>query len=637
MRAVCEACGAAQPLDWKAGDLCSACGSAVRREVRCFWCARWSPFAKFCRSCAAELVEEKLFGAARMLKEAGTDRFTVPRLLRELDPEQVEDFTRIYQRHAVAVARHVDEAGFLERFLVQKAWSSALDDELAGQLPWDDRTLAAMSGPPLPATDDLGTAVAIGRSSPLPRTRSLAALARLRLDDWSAGGDAESLLRSGDPALRAEAALALSGWRVRFGRGLPDDTRELIEALRSLQAAAGTPLLAAVAAVRIALLTADPEAVPPDAVGHADAEVAFTAALVRGDVDRLRSALSGDLLERVAAGCRLVELGVLAPLGDPLRSGPPELQRRLVGALVSRRAPAPSLADALIEVAETTSDPDLRERAARALCRKLRGDLVLRLARAAGSDQTIFQLLLLPAADLSPESMSGLLAWMAGNGRFRASQFGLEGAAQRGAIPDDLVPRLFAGSGDETRRELLGLAEVQLRARNDQGLHRFVMNVVFGARSASTREAAWWVLHRCYLRDDPRGEGPLRLTRDSLDRFFGSVDAFVPRLASLLRDPATLAIGGLCDLLANLFRPVTAEDAAVLAAAEGADDLVRALLEAVRGDVWPLPGEGMVRLLGLFGTDPRWRADVLAGLEALGRMGNFHWEQALRTVRLASS
>ena len=51
MRAVCEGCGAVQPHDWKAGDLCGACGQAVRRDVRCFWCAKWTPQGRFCRAC----------------------------------------------------------------------------------------------------------------------------------------------------------------------------------------------------------------------------------------------------------------------------------------------------------------------------------------------------------------------------------------------------------------------------------------------------------------------------------------------------------------------------------------------------------------------------------------------------------
>src|SRR5882672_232260 len=126
MRSVCEKCAAPQPPDWNAGDLCVSCGAAVRRDVRCFWCAKWTPFAKFCRSCGAETVEEIHYGAARMLKDAGTDRFTVPRMLREMDPDQRENFTRIYQRHAVAVARHVDEIRFLERFLFHKVFSGAL-------------------------------------------------------------------------------------------------------------------------------------------------------------------------------------------------------------------------------------------------------------------------------------------------------------------------------------------------------------------------------------------------------------------------------------------------------------------------------------------------------------------------------
>jgi hypothetical protein len=102
MRAQCEGCGKPQPPDWKAGDLCSFCGKAVRHDVRCYWCAKWVPAAKFCRSCGAAVVEERLYGAARMLKDAGTDRFTIPKQLKEFDPDQIENFSRIYQRHAIA-------------------------------------------------------------------------------------------------------------------------------------------------------------------------------------------------------------------------------------------------------------------------------------------------------------------------------------------------------------------------------------------------------------------------------------------------------------------------------------------------------------------------------------------------------
>jgi hypothetical protein len=68
-RAICERCGVKQPGNWEAGDLCLACGAAVRHEVRCAWCAEWTPAGKFCRSCGCEVVSEILYGAARMLKD----------------------------------------------------------------------------------------------------------------------------------------------------------------------------------------------------------------------------------------------------------------------------------------------------------------------------------------------------------------------------------------------------------------------------------------------------------------------------------------------------------------------------------------------------------------------------------------
>jgi hypothetical protein len=627
MRAVCEKCGAAQPPDWKAGDLCGGCGAAVRRDVRCFWCAKWTPFAKFCRSCGAEVVDERLYGAARMLKDAGTDRFTVPKMLREFDADQVENFTRLYQRHAVAVARHVDEVRFLERFLFHRHWSGALHDELVPQLPWPEETLEAMSGPPLPPGDDLATARAIHDSTPLGRTRALALLARVRLDDWSAWRDADRLASSGE--FRPEAALVLTGWRVRSGCRLPDDWRELIEELRR------SPFKTA-AGVRVALLTRDPDAVPREAIGHPDPEIAFTAALVRGDVDRLQAALSGDSLEKIAAGHRLVELGILKPVEEVIEKSPLEVQRELVDSLVSRKEPAPQMADTLIHIVETTADETLRERAARVLCRQLRPDLAMRIARAAKGERYIFQSLLSEEAALPSETLGALAAWMVENGSFTSSQYGLLEAGKRGAIPDRFVPGVFPRADEETRRELLSFAENQLAARGDEELHRFVMNVVFGEHPAKTRAAAWWVLHRGYRQGDPRGEGPFRLSRAPIERFFGSVGAFVPKLSAMLREPEVLKEVGVYEFLANLFSSATAGDAAAIAGEKGAaHDLVRAILEALRGDYWAYLIDGMIQFLGLIGTDEGWRDEAIRGLEALEKTGNYHWEKSLRTLRLS--
>ncbi|HXX93780.1 MAG TPA: hypothetical protein VEN81_09105, partial [Planctomycetota bacterium] len=475
--------------------------------------------------------------------------------------------------------------------------------------------------------DDLATATAIGESTPFGRTRSLALLARVRLDDWSACREASRLLS--DPALRAEAALVLTGWRVLSGYGRPDGSRALVDDLRR-------STFATAAGVRVALLLGDPAAVPPEAIGHPDREIDFAAALVRGDVDRLQAALAGGPLEKAAAGRRLVELGILEPVEQVIHKSPLEVQRELVESLVSRDLPAPELADTLVEIVETAADATLRERAARVLCRGLRPELAMRIARAARGERHIFQSLLSEKAGLPPETLSQFATWMVESGHFTMTQYGLAEAGRRGAIPDGFVPGVFSRADGSTRLELLGLAEEQLGARREEALHRFVMNVVFGDSPGRLRAAAWWVLHRVYRHDDVRGEGPFRLSREPIERFFGSVGQFVPKLSAVLRDPEALKEVGLYEFLANLFSSANAEDAAFIASGgAAAHDLVRAILGALRGDYWAYLLDGMIQFLGLIGTDPRWREEATAGLEALGKKGNYHWEKSLRTLRLS--
>ena len=280
MRAVCGICGGAQPPDWSAGDLCVLCGGAVRLDVRCFWCATWVPPVGFCRSCGAAVVDRHLYGAARMLKDGGVDCFSVPKMLAELDPAQLENLGRLYERQAALVARHVDEVVFLERFLFQKHWSSALEDELTGQLPWPRAVLARFDAPAPPAPeDDASRARLVSEGTPIPQTRSLAMIARLRLDDWSAFDEVRGVFHQDDTRLRAEAALALSGWRVRYGvdraatRGASEPG--LVGELHR------SPFRAA-AAVRLALLGEKVE-IPPEAASAGDPDLAMAAALVSGN------------------------------------------------------------------------------------------------------------------------------------------------------------------------------------------------------------------------------------------------------------------------------------------------------------------------------------------------------------------
>src|SRR4051812_14676811 len=133
--AMCEQCGCRQPNDWKAGDRCTACGGAVRAEQRCAGCTQWTPRAKFCRHCGAELLPPQMYGAARMLLAAGVDRFSLaPRTL-ALDPGQRDTLGAQYAAQAARAAWLVEEVRFCERSLLQRGFWEKLDDELTSALP----------------------------------------------------------------------------------------------------------------------------------------------------------------------------------------------------------------------------------------------------------------------------------------------------------------------------------------------------------------------------------------------------------------------------------------------------------------------------------------------------------------------
>src|SRR6266567_1890733 len=410
MRAICEVCSGAQPTDWKPGDLCIHCGHAVRREARCFWCAKWTPAGKYCRRCGAAVIDDSLYGAARMLRDAGTDRFTVPKMLAELDPEQLDNFTRIYQRHAATMHRHVDHVRFLQNFLQQRHWSEDLEEELIVQLPWPEEKLGALTaamGPevyaagPHQRAQDLKTACAIHAATPFPATRSLAALVRLQLEDWEAQREANGIFSYSSPAMQAEAALALTSWRVIYGPRIDEHYRELIEALR--HSPCRLP-----AAVRLALLADKDCPLPPEAIASEDPDVRFMAALALGHVDTLVASLSSDdELLRFAATMRLIEAEVFAPLGDTIRAALPDHQDRLLRQIADLAKPALALREAVYNIADATPDNDVRRAAVRVLCHGCPQGEVERLADAAQGEPSSYQAIL-QTAGLEPESLERL-------------------------------------------------------------------------------------------------------------------------------------------------------------------------------------------------------------------------------------
>jgi hypothetical protein len=537
MRAICEACARPQPVDWQAPDLCIHCGEPVRPEVRCFWCVKWTPAAgKYCRSCGAEVVKGRLFGAARMLKDAGVDRFGIPKMLVELDPEQIENFLQIYNLHAAAVARHVDHVRFLERFLHQKDWSETVEGQLIVQLPWPDERLRAFSLPLDPAERRLSNtmsreeSLALARylaNSPVGITRALAPLVCVLLEDFAAMKEAKTVIYNQNPLLRGEAALALTNWRVVYGPGIHDDRYPFMNALRDCP-------FRFQAAVHLALIGNKEDVLPDGALASDDQDIAFASALVLGDVDRLRAAeRDSDPMKRYAAAWRMLRMGCFDGVDEVIRLASPEHQRELLGVITWQKRPPTDLRDALFALLETSADSTVRRDASWSLALSHQPGDTMRIARAARGDSQVYHGLLKTEAALSSELVE-LCEFLLERGEFRAEQWGMTDIAKEGRLPPDFVPRRWGWATEATRVELCKVAEMQLENYADEDLHRFLVNVVFGDEEFTVQEQAWTSLYRWYGRLSHDRMGPLLIKAETLRRFFGSAAAFVPILTDFL-------------------------------------------------------------------------------------------------------
>ncbi len=91
-----------------------------------------------------------------------------------------------------------------------------------------------------------------------------------------------------------------------------------------------------------------------------------------------------------------------------------------------------------------------------------------------------------------------------------------------------------------------------------------------------------------------------------IERFFGSVSEFLPRLADVLRSPETLKEVGYYEMIANVLRTADPETIAEMQAeGEAWTVLLDALLEAAGGDYWATAVESMIILASQLGGDPR--------------------------------
>jgi len=381
-RVVCTECGIRQPREWRPGELCGACGQPVRVEQQCPWCSSYSPAGRFCKKCGCELVAPLQFGAARMLKDAGVDRFSLGARLRELDPEQVATLQRRYDEQRAIVMRRVDEAWLCEQQLLQRGYADALEQQLVDVLPIDDASIADLAGGPAAPFNVVSQLDEIFRSSPVAGNRDLAALALLRRDS----DDREALrcalgLLHGDGPHATEAALVFGQWRFQQSAdGWPHglEPRPLLALSQAAQKQSTTRLwgaATAAAALQLSLLghwggvqrdeaAQQFETLLPllrEGVDSTDPALRLACIFALGDESLLRSLLDHDAAPlREAAVHALSVRGLALPeLLERAAAGPAAEVQRIV-----ERAPDPLLLPAVQAVlaAMRRADPKLLHR-----------------------------------------------------------------------------------------------------------------------------------------------------------------------------------------------------------------------------------------------------------------------------------
>ncbi|MEW6744636.1 MAG: hypothetical protein AB1486_17920 [Planctomycetota bacterium] len=664
-RELCEQCGEKQPPEWKAGDLCVACGGSVRREIRCAWCTGWTPAASYCRSCGCEIIGETEYGAARMLKEAGVDRFSMAERIRGLDADRLRDLERAYEAQLALAMRHVEQAEFCETYLLQRGYASRVEDELVASLPMSKSAFAELeSGPRPPCKDRPELLPEIAAGSPIRLVRALASIALLRCGRIDRGvlAQVQVALQGEDSQLATEAACGLGHWRVRAHHGMlwkhensqrPHgismgagiDRKLLAERARSVP---GTSPLAPWAAAAVALAYFDRFGALPDPARMRSADEAddpnaplwdelrghlrngldrscpdlrFTCALSLGECDIIAQALdSRDESQRWLARRFLAKHNSPAVIGC-LREGSEEQRLEILDDL-STPLPA-SLVEPVLQVAEQHG-PNVRRAALALLRATLSAETVHRLLRVAEheGDREVFNTLL--GAETLPESAAVVHAAI-GAGLLRE----LRGELWRHIdYADPTVTRVVASGDAETVASLLDIAGELLsrapapedsqpeRPRGTPPPHvraeragRFLAQVAFGSHPAPIREQAYGVLEQY---DHRLGRW---MSRGRLESFFAGPVVFLRAAARLvldadMRSVAHRLLEKLQDQL-EVLRPRAQDERAAL------QELAHSLVDMARRNVGNDPvlqSSGCELLVKLTSIDPECTRGTIAGL-----------------------
>ncbi|WP_022826369.1 zinc ribbon domain-containing protein [Hymenobacter norwichensis] len=548
MRVSCEVCQQVQPPYWQPGDLCVTCGSAVRREHRCYWCTHLTPAGNFCRHCGATQVPDEQYGAGRWLKHLGSDQFTIPERLQAFDSAQIEHFTRLYQRHAAVADRHIDDLALAESFTRHRGWARSLESSLLPLLPLPDAELAALTLPPRRGGSDAEQLTEIREVSPYQLTRILAALARLRL--WQTQGeltradvapDLELLLSSVPPEgeLGIEFALTLSHWRLSTPPG-GLSLQQLTAAGLAVAAQGAFALEAVVNQGLFEVLRGRPQPIPLAALASEDPDLAFAAALAAPAPEPLLAALR--VPARQYAAALLLTRMQLEFNALPILEA---LNEDEIGQILPyirwQERPRPDLRPFLYRLATGKPVQPLITYARELLLLDLQPGDALPLLRANPWPDFINKLLVSPLLD--PNDRLAVCQELVARGDFSTSRIsGLTALIQADVLPIDFVPTTFATQTATSRQGLQALATWQLNRHTVQTLGPLV-SFLRQLQWQPNHPDAYWahsLLATWYAGSSDGHRPELNFPTAVATLYFTSYQAFIEEMVFILEHPEAL-------------------------------------------------------------------------------------------------
>jgi hypothetical protein len=490
----CEQCHTRQPIDWRAGNLCIGCGKPPRSELRCGWCARMTPEGAFCRHCGFELTDPLFYGATRMLKAEGVDKFGLGERLMSLSDAHKAHFENMYNQQLAVIDRHIDDVIFCEGFLLSD-YHQYMVQSLLESLPIVPERLDSLRLDRPFFDSDRERLSYLALNSPIMMLREMASIALFVFEEDDEDTPFNTLLWKTirDPFFKIEALRLVGHWRGELN-GCSEEDIQTIQSLAEKNLEGPYGIWAALAMVKI--LERLDCTVTPKYLRHAenglasnDPDIRLSAAVVLEDEQTLyqHRGPGADL-----ATCLLCMLG--SPLlADVIKHVTQERVLEILSFLRDNSSPVSTPSQyALIHVmAENRQDKEIFDAIVDVLLDSDNRqtevlDELIRLGQRIESSELLLELLIRAKDDLGEENIEEIMESLAQMPINPEQLHLLEMAADRIQIKGSLIEHLctrfeawaMAGEIEEhDRYKIFGVYSDQLGFKNT-GIEPWIDNLL---------------------------------------------------------------------------------------------------------------------------------------------------------------